>query len=164
MVRTETGINERKLLVLWIEHTEVAASSFDRKEFRRWMVRAFFAEGRIIRRTNSGGNPDSALFVEHRVMNRGLTFPNAFRSPIRRRREHQRIRPCDGYSVRRVRIAYWHSDLGRPMTNGIENRHKIRAVLGRTIDQAIGVDGWIALVAGDLVVQISFGCGPVPQG
>jgi hypothetical protein len=38
MMRAEASINERKLLGFRIEHANVAAGPFDRKELRRRMV------------------------------------------------------------------------------------------------------------------------------
>jgi len=46
----------------------------------------------------------------------------------------------------------------------VEYRYEIAAFLGRAIEQTIGVDGGIALVGGNLVMQIGFGRIPVPQG
>ena len=88
MVRAETGVDERELLGFRIIHADMTPGSFEREQLRRWMVRAFLAEGRIGWRTNSGRDPDPPLFIEHRIMNGGLTLPNPFRSPVRRRREH----------------------------------------------------------------------------
>src|SRR5262245_23614704 len=134
MVRAEAGVDERKLFGLRLVNSEMAPGSFHREQFRRWMVGTFLAEGQISRWTNSGGEPDPLLFVEHGVVNGGLAVPNAFRSPERRRRIHYPAPGRNKHGVWGVRIAHGHFHFRRPMAHRIENRHEIRAVLGRTID------------------------------
>src|SRR5689334_14834654 len=105
MVRAETGIDERELFRLWIEHAGMTSGSFNRKELCRRMVRALFAERRVVRWTNARRNPDTPLLIEHRVVNAGLTFPNPLRSPIWRGSQHQSVRSDDRNCIRGVRIA-----------------------------------------------------------
>ena len=47
--------------------------------------------------------------------------------------------------------------------DGIEDRHEIRAVLGRAIDLAVCIHPRIAPIRGDRVMQIGRGAAPVPE-
>src|SRR5438045_658679 len=81
VVRAETRVDERELLSLWIVHCELPAAAVQRKQFRRWVTRSFFAKGRVLGWTNYGGEPDSPLFIEHRVMHVSLAVPDRFVAP-----------------------------------------------------------------------------------
>ena len=63
---------------------------------------------------------------------------------------------------RRIRIAVRNLHLADGVVHRIEHRQIVAAFLGRSIDQAVRVDGRIALVGRDLVMQIGFRIGPVP--
>src|SRR4029453_17726752 len=49
-------------------HGELAVGALKREHLRRWMLRALFAKGRIVRRTNPRGKPHAPLLVEHRIV------------------------------------------------------------------------------------------------
>src|SRR6267143_1044473 len=87
-MRTETGVNERDLLGLWVIHCKLATAALERKQGGRRMARPFFAERWIVVRANSGGNPHSAFFIEHRIVHVGLAVPDGFVPPIRRGRHN----------------------------------------------------------------------------
>src|SRR5262245_38115450 len=134
MVCAEAGVDERKLFDFWLVNSEMAPGSFHREQFRRGMVRTFLAEGRISWWTDSGGEPHPLLFIEHGIVDGCLAVPNAFRSPERRRRIHYRSPSRNKHGVGGVRITHRHLHFRRSMAHRVENRHEIRAVLGRTID------------------------------
>ena len=58
---------------------------------------------------------------------------------------------------RRLRVAVGSLHLANGVVHGIEHRQIVAAFLGRSIDQAVGVDRRIAPVGRDFVVQIGFG-------
>src|SRR3989442_2319740 len=123
------------------------------------MARAFFTERWIFARADSGGNPDSTLRIEHRIVDIGLAVPDGFVPPIRRRRRNLVV--CARWSLR---IANWHSKLIRYSAHWIEDRQIINAEFGSAVDGSIGVQCGIALIRGDLIVQICLRVGPVPLG
>src|SRR5437762_13827643 len=102
MVRPKAGVSARHLLGSWIVHGELAPAALERKQNRRWMARPFFAEGWIVARTNSGCNPHSTLFIEHRIVHVALAMPNGFVSPIGRRRSWLVVRTRGRSEERRV--------------------------------------------------------------
>ena len=157
MMRAETGVDERELPGFRIVHGELAVGAFDGKDLRRRMIRPFSAEGRVRRPAHARGEPDPALLVEHRVVRARLAVPDRRRPPVRRRRHRVVLRR------RRLRIADRHFYFARRMLHRVEDRNEIRALLGRPVDQSIGIDRGIALVARDLVVQVGGGPAPVPQ-
>src|SRR4029079_5441760 len=99
------------------------------------MVRAFFAECRIIRTAHRRGEPDAAFAVEHAVMIAGLTRPYTFVAPVGRwlhRPFFHRYR-CIGIAHRRWEV------LGGVRFR-IEDRNDIYAKLRRAIDRTVRVD------------------------
>ena len=60
-------------------------------------------------------------------------------------------------------VAVGMLDLPRLIGDRIEHGHHVGALLGRSVDQAVGVDARIALVGGDRIVQIRLGSGPLPH-
>ena len=65
--------------------------------------------------------------------------------------------------ARRVGIAHRHVDRRRGVLHRIEHRQILRAFLGRAIERTVGVDGRIASVGADRIVQIGLRVRPVPQ-
>src|SRR5580704_10071744 len=122
MMRTKTGVNERDLLRLWIVHGELPAARFERKGDCRRVARTFFAERWILARADSGGNPDSPLRIEHRVVHVGLAVPDRFVSPIGGR--FHRLVVCARW---RLRIANWHTNLARYGAHRVEDRQIVNA-------------------------------------
>ena len=156
MVGGEAGIDERELLGLGIVHGKLAAGAFDREQLGRGMVRPFLTKGLSGPRPDSGGEPDSPLFIQHRVVHAGLRIPDAFLSPVGRWRHPERLRGGG------LRIADRHFHFGSPMFDRIQDGHEIGTVFGRTVNGAVGVDGGVPLVGGNLVVEVVLGVGPVP--
>ena len=91
-------------------------------------------------------------------MNVGLAVPDGLHVPIGRGRQDRII---GGIGCLRVEDRQF--DLARRVLHRIDDRHEIGAELGRPVDQAVGVDGRIAPIGRDLVMQIRLGCRPVPQ-
>ena len=116
-----------------------------------------FAERGIVARTNSSGEPQASAFVEHRIVDRRMAVPDSFIAPNWRGLHRLRL-------SRRVRIAIWNLHLTDGVVHGIEHGQVVAALLGRSVDQTVGVDVRIALVGGDFVVQIGFWIGPIPLG
>ena len=136
----------------------MAVGVFEREHLCRRMLRPFLAEIRIGWRTHPRGEPDPSLFVHHGVVIAGLAIPDAFVSPIRRRRHRVVLRG------RRLWIADWMFHLSRRMRPRIEDRHVIRAFFRRSVELAIGVERRLAPVGPDQIVQVGRGAAPVPQG
>ena len=122
------------------------------------MLRAFLAEGRIVRRADSRGEPHPSLVVEHRVVHGGLAIPQPFLAPKQRGRINRIF-----LRAWRLRIAHRHFHLGGRIADGIEDRNHIRAIFGRAVKLAVGVDRRIALIGGDLVMEVSLGVAPIPD-
>jgi len=157
-MRAETGVDERELSGFRIVHGELAVGALDGKDLCRRMIRALPAEGRVRLPSHARGEPDPAFLVEHRVVRARLAVPDRLRSPIRGGRHRVSLRR------RCLRIAHRHSYFARRMPFGVQYRHEIRTLLGRSVNQSAGVDLGVALVARDLVVQIGDGARPIPQG
>src|SRR5713226_4305182 len=121
------------------------------------MVPALLAVIRIGRGTHARSRPHPSLLVHHLVVNAGLAVPDGFASPVGRGSQLCRLR---GW---RLRIAYRVSYLAYGMRDRIEHREEIRALLGRPVDLALGVDGGLAPVGRDQVMHVAGGRAPVPQ-
>src|ERR1700704_2771275 len=98
------------------------------------VARAFFAERWILARADSGGNPDSPLRIERRVVHVGLAVPDRFVPPIRRR--CRRLVVCARW---RLRIPNWHSNLACYGAYRVEYRQIINAEFASTVDCSVGV-------------------------
>src|SRR5713226_8163993 len=110
------------------------------------MARPLLAEGRIVTGADSGGDPHSSFFIEHRIVDVGLTVPDRFVPPIWRRRSHFIVAARWSF-----RIVNRHLQLTCRGAHWVENRQIIYAELSRSIDEAVGVEHRIPLVGGDLV-------------
>ena len=64
---------------------------------------------------------------------------------------------------RRLRVAHRQLHLEGDVLHRIEHRHHVGRVLGRAEDQAVGVDGRVALVAHRRVMQVGLRVRPVPH-
>jgi hypothetical protein len=53
-------------------------------------------------------------------------------------------------------------DHGRGVLDRIEHRHEVGGLLGRAVDQAVGIEARVALVGRDGVMEIDFRLRPVP--
>src|ERR1700674_553260 len=88
MMRAETGVNQRHLLCFWIVDGELAPAILQWKQLRRGIAGPFFAEGRVVARTNSRSEPNTPLLVEHRIVHDRLAAPDGFFSPVGRGRRY----------------------------------------------------------------------------
>ncbi len=144
----------------WVGGSSIAISRLDlvdREHLRRQQVGALLAVVGIVGAADAGRVPDPRLFIQHQAVRDGLRGPQLLVAPIGRRRIHL------GRAARgRLRIAHRNLHARGDALDRIENRHVVGAVLGRAIERPIGVDGGIALVGGDLVVQVGLGSRPVP--
>src|SRR3984893_3836925 len=107
--------------------------------------------------TDSSGDPQTSAFIEHRIMNRRMAVPDGLIAPNWRGLHRLGL-------SRRVWVAIWNLHLTDGVVRGIEYGQVVAALLGRSVDQTIGVNVGIALIRGDFVVQIGFWIGPVPLG
>ena len=116
----------------------------------------------FLQKVRIGGGPTREVYqtrpvlIEHRVVRAGLAVPDRLVAPIGRRRQRVVLGRL------RLRIAHRHLDGGCLVIDRIEDRHEVGAVLGRAVDQAIGVERRLALVGRRDVVQIVLGIGEVP--
>ena len=82
MVGAKAGADVCVLFCFRIIIAELAIGLFQWEQLGRRVVRSFLTEGRIVRWPYGGRNPNSALAIEHRIVNIGLTFPRSLVAPI----------------------------------------------------------------------------------
>src|SRR5262245_35308830 len=123
------------------------------------MVRVLFAESRIVRTPDRRGEPDTAFTVEHAIVIARLARPNPFVAPVGRW-----LHWSFSHRNRRIWIAHRRWEVFGAVRFRIEDRNDIDAKLCRAVHRAVGVNGWIATVGGDKVVQVMFVVEPVPSG
>src|SRR3989442_13680153 len=131
------------------------------------MIRALLAEGWILDAANSGGKPHAALLVEHAVVVVGPLTPDFLVAPVGRGLH----RLCggggvEGWSKRfgSVRIRDWHLEKRHRVRLGIEDRHVVARVFIRAIERTVSIDGRMAPVRRDQVVNKGLLCTPLPRG
>src|SRR3954465_10400770 len=88
-------------------------------------------------------------------MDGGVAVPNGFIAPYGRRLKRLRL-------PRRVRIAVRDFHLADCVSNRIEHGEIDSAFLRRPINHTVGIDGWIALVTRDFVMEVPLRVGPIP--
>jgi hypothetical protein len=120
------------------------------------MVGALLAEGRIVDAAHRGREPDAALLVEHAVVVVGALAPDLLLAPVGRGRG--RLGCGRGMEGRPERFGcVWvrdrHLEECHLVRLRIEDRHLVARVLGRAIERSVGVDGGIAPVRGDEIVD-----------
>ena len=156
-MRAEAGADVRQLLRLRIVHGQVASRALDREQLRRGMTRSRLAVVRILRRAHRRRDPDTALFIEHRIVDVVLARPDHLLVPVRRRSEHlRRGRWC-------VRIADGELHLVDRVLRRIEDGQVIGAQLESAVDGPVRVHGGVAPIRRHFVVQVRLRVGPVPQ-
>ena len=158
MVGREAGAHLHEVLFVGVVHDDVAVRCIDRERLRRRMIRASLADVGIGRRTNAGREPHPCLLIQHQAVRDGLRVPELLVAPIRRCREHRVVDRRGG-----LLIAHRQLDRGRGVLDRIEDRDEVGRVLGRPVERAVAIDRGIALVGGDLVVQVGLGARPVPH-
>ena len=122
------------------------------------MIRARPAPVGVVPAAHPGGDPHPAQFVQHGVVHVGPGIPDGFIAPIR---GFRRGRTGDGA---RLGVHHGQWNLVQGVIDGVEHRQVVGAFFQGTVDFAIGVDGGVAPVGGDQVMEIGGGIGPVPLG
>ena len=158
VMRAEAGVDRRDLLGLRIVQLHLPAALRDRKRDRGRMIRALLAERRRLVRTDARGDPDAGLSVHREAVRGGLAVQIASSPQYGDGRRRRVVR-----LARRLRIAHLQLDLRRRVAHRIDDRHVVGALFERAVDRSVRVDGRIAFVARDLVVQIHLRIGPVPH-
>ena len=157
MVRTEASVDHGDLLGRRIVHLQLTPGILDWRKRCRNKGGPRLAECRVVVGTDASRKPHPSALVEHGIVNRRVTIPDRFIAPDGRGVQRLRL-------PRRIGIAILNLQLADRAVHWIEHRQIIAALLRRSVDHAVGVYVWIALVSGDLVVQIGFWVGPVPLG
>ena len=125
--------------------------------------RALLAEVRIVRHVAGRGEPDAALPVDHRVVVVGLAVPDVLLAPIGRGPEDlDRAGVAGPERQRHVGRGRQH-EVRRHVLDRIEDRHVVAGVLALPVQRPVAVDGRIAPVGRDQIVQILLGVVPVAQ-
>ena len=156
MVRPEACADVCDLLGCRVIDGEVPSGIGDRIKLCRRMTRSFFAEIRIGRRPHSGGQPHTALLVEHRIVDVVLAGPDRFFAPVRRRLRHR------GRCCGRARIAHGQRNAADRVADRIEHRQIVGAQLQRSVDETVRVERGIPSVGSDRIVEIRLRVRPVP--
>src|SRR4029079_19296251 len=107
VMRGKAGADQSDLSGLWFVHREMAVGALDGEQLGGGMFGALFAKGRVLRRTNPGGEPHTPPLVEHWIVHAGLAIPDGLIAPVRRRRHGMVLRG------RSLWIAHKHFGLGR---------------------------------------------------
>ena len=163
MMRTEAGLVGGVFAGLRIVHRHPAVGAVERKLDRRRMARALLAEVGIVRLVAGRGQPDAALPVEHRVVVVGLAVPDVLLAPIGRgSQDLDRAGVAGSERQRHVGRGRQH-EVRRHVLHRIEDRHVVAGMLALPVQRPIGVDGRVAPVARDQVVQILLVVVPVAQ-
>ena len=155
MVGAEASVDHGDLLGRRIVHLQLAPGTLHGSKLCRRKGGPRLAERRVVVGTDASGKPQAPALIEHGIVNRGVAVPDGLIAPHRRGIQRLRL-------ARRIGIAILNLQLADRVVHRIEHRQIVAALLGRSVDQTVGVYLWIALVGGDLVVQISFRIGPVP--
>ncbi len=154
MVRGVARVDEGVLTRLGVVHGELPVRTTRREGLGRGVIRAFLAEGAVVRRADPGRVPDESFLVEHRVVGVRLAVPDALGAPVSRGLHHVA-------RERRVLIPHRGKERRRRVRHGIENREIVRGVLGRAVDQTVAVHRRIPPVRRDQVVEVRLRVGPV---
>ena len=135
-----------------------------RERLRRRMVRARLAERRVLGAAHRGGQPQPAVAPEHRVVVVDARLPDALAAPVGRRLQRIERRRMAGPEVERhLRIAHRRLERRRGVLDRIEDRQHVGAVLRRSEERAVRVDGREAPIARDQIVQVLLLVHPVAQ-
>ena len=163
MMRAEAGLVGGVLAGLRIVHRHPAVGAVERKLHGRGVARALLAERRVVRHVARRREPDAALPVEHRVVVVGPAVPDVLLAPIGRGpQDLDRAGVAGPERQRHVGRGRQH-EVRRDVLHRIEDRHVVAGVLALPVHRPIGVDGRIAPVAGDQVMQILLVVVPVAQ-
>ena len=163
----ETGFDEGVLHRFRVEHGHLALRHVDREGLGRRMIRALLAEGGVVVTAHIGRKPHPALPVEHAVVVVSLLRPDLLHSPVRRGR--QRLVERRGVERRPERLGHAviqdrHLEERNLMRLRVEDRDVVARVFGRTEQRAVGIDGGIAAIRRDQVVEEGLFRAPFPRG
>ena len=167
VVRAEASVDEAVLHRLGIEHRDLTSGAVEREYLGRGMVRILLAEGWVLDSAHGRGEPHPAGLVEHAVVVVGALTPDLLVSPIGRGLVRLR---CGGgmerrpERFRRIRIRDRHFEERRLVRLRVEDRHVVARVLGRPVERTIRVDGGIAPVRGDQIMDKGLLTAPFPGG
>ncbi len=163
VMRAEAGLVGGVFAGLGIIHRHPAIGAVERKLDGGRMRRALLAEVRIVRLVTRCGEPQAALPVEHRVVIVRPAVPDVLLAPVGRRlQDFERAGVAGPEGVRHVGRRRQH-EVGRDVLHHIEDRHVVAGMLALAVDRTIGIDGRVAPVAGDQVVQVLLRIVPVTQ-
>ena len=141
------------------------ARAVQREHLGRRMIGALLARSRVVHAAHVGGEPDPALVVPHAVMVVGLGVPDLLVAPIGRGLQRLGGRGVSGSErFRRVGIAHRRLEVRNLVGLGIEDRIVVGRVFGRADQRTVGIDGRMAPIRCDQVVQVFLGVAPVPGG
>src|ERR1700722_20641534 len=98
-MRRETKIDQRELSGFWIVHRRLPPGTLKWEDPCGRLIRSGLAEIRIFSRTDSRGEPNPAMGVEHWVVNIGLAVPDGLLSPIGRGRQDRIIGGIGSFRV-----------------------------------------------------------------
>ena len=158
----EAGVDEGELLRLRIVHRQLALVGIERGGLGVGIIRALAAERRRAGRVIGSRHPDIAFGVHHVVVIVEFGVPNLLHAPIGRGRQ----RLFDGGVARTESLrhigAFRGRDVGDLVGLRIEHRLVVGSVFRRAIQRTVGIDGRIALIARDQVVEIFVGSAPIP--
>src|SRR6185295_11215589 len=122
-----------------------------------WMARSGFAPGWIGGATNGMREPDPSAGIQHRVVQAGLARPDDVLAPVGRRRQ-----VLLRVGVLSVRVANRHLHTRCRIAHRVEDVDIGLAESRNAVDVTVGVEGRIALVGRNRVVDKTYGSGPVP--
>src|SRR5258708_2315636 len=91
-------------------------------------------------RANSRREPYPSLLIDEWVMDAGVAIADWFVTPIRRS-SSRKVRIGSGLRIP-VRMLY----LRCLVRDRIQHGHHVGALLGRSVDQAVGIDARVALI------------------
>ncbi len=136
-----------------------------RERLRGGVIRALFAEGRILRRTHRGGQPQASVASEHRVVIVDARIPDAIHAPVGRWLKCVERRGMSWPEAERhARISHRRLERRRHVLHWIEDRKNVRAVLWRSDQRTVCVDRREASIARDQIVEVLLLVHPVAQG
>ena len=148
---------------LGIEHRHLARRPLEREDLGRGMVGALLAPGRVVHAAHRCGDPHPALLVEHGVVVVGAGVPELLVAPVGRRL--QRL-DAGGVSrperLRHARIRDRHLEERHLAGLRIQDRHVVGCVFGRAVKRPVRIDGRVATVRRDQVMQVVLFGGPLP--
>jgi hypothetical protein len=127
------------------------------------MAGTLLAKVGIVGAADCRRQPDAALLVEHRVVIVHLRVPQLLLTPIRR--GLQRLFDCGVSRSQRfwgVLIAHRGFEDADRVGLGIEYRQKVGGVFRRAEQRTVGIDGGMAAIRGDEIVEIGLRVGPLP--